>query len=51
MFLRRRVRKTLNDLHCPYFVLEVMVKFTRLAMGHLYLFEVCMHLFESISGV
>lgn len=44
MFLRTRVRKTLNDLYCLYFLLEVMVKFMRWAMGHLYLKFACIYL-------
>ena len=32
--LRGRVGRTLYDLYCPYFSSEVMMKFTRKAMGH-----------------
>ena len=32
--LRRRVRRTLNDLSCPYFLPEVTVRFTTKAKGH-----------------
>ena len=46
--LRRRVRRTLYDLYnyyCPYFLPEVMVKFTRRVTGHfVMLIEISMHL-------
>ena len=32
--LRRRVRRTLYDLYCPYCLPEVMVNFTREAREH-----------------
>ena len=42
---------TYYDLYCPYFLLEVMVKFTRRATGHfVMLIEIGMHLIESNSG-
>ena len=45
--LRRRVRRTLNDLYCPYFLPEVMVKFTRKTRGHfVMLIEISMHLIQ-----
>ena len=48
--LRRRVRKTLYSLYCPYFLPEVMVKYTRKARRHFVtLIEVCMHLITCIS--
>ena len=44
-FLRRRVKRTLCDLYCRYFLSEVMVKFTRKARGHfVMLIESGMHL-------
>ena len=46
--MRRIVRRTLYDFYSPYFSLEVMVKFTRKAKGHLLmLVQITMHL---ISG-
>ena len=45
------MRWTLNDLCCPYFLPEVMVKFTRKARGHfVMLIESGMHRFECIAG-
>ena len=45
------VRRTLYDLYCLYSSLEVMVKFTRRAMGHFVtLIEYGMHLISCISG-
>ena len=45
------VRRTLYNLYCPYFLPEVMVKFTRRATGHfMTLIEVGMHLIMCISG-
>ena len=49
--LKRRVRRTLRDLYSPYFLPEVMVKFTRKGKGHFVsLSESSMHLMECISG-
>ena len=49
--LRRRVKTTLYDLSCPYFLPEVMVKFSRKARGHFVtLIEVGVHVIEGISG-
>ena len=48
---RRKARRTLYDLDCPYFSPEVMVKFTRKARGYFVtLTESSMHLMECISG-
>ena len=49
--LRRRVRRTLHDFYIAYFLPEVMVKFTRKAMGHFVtLIEASMHLVDRVSG-
>ena len=48
--LRRRVRKTLYSLYCPYFLSEVMVKYTRKVRRHFVtLIEVGMHLITCTS--
>ena len=45
--LRRRVGRTLYDNYCPYFLPEVMVKFTKKARGHFVtLIKSSMHLTE-----
>ena len=50
--MKRRVRKTLNDLNCLFFLLGVMVKFTRKTRGHFAtLIEIGMHLIMCISGI
>ena len=47
----RRLRRTLYDLCCPYFLPEVMVNFTRKATGHFVtLTESGMYLIECIAG-
>ena len=49
--LRRRVRRTLYDLYCLYFLPEVMVKFRKKARGHFVtLIQIGMHLIECTSG-
>ena len=49
--LKRRVRSTLYDLYCPYFLPEVIVKFTRKAKGQLVvLIWSSIHLITWISG-
>jgi len=46
VFLRRRIRKTLDDLYCPYLLPEAIAKFTRKARGHFVtLIEIGVHLF------
>ena len=41
----------LNDLNCPYFLPELMVKFTRKARGHfVMLTQIAMLLITFISG-
>ena len=43
--------RTRYDLYCPYFLPDVMVKFTRKAKGHFVtLIEVGMHLIERNRG-
>ena len=45
--LRRRVRRTLYDLYCPYFSPEAMVKLPKSARGH---FVTLTQKFACISG-
>ena len=44
--------RTLYDLYCPYFLPEVMVKFTRRVTGHfVMLIESGLHLFDCFLDV